>query len=61
MSDSFVTPWTVAHQVLLPMGYSRKEYWYGLPVPSPGNLPYPGMETVSPALAGRFFTPESPK
>jgi len=41
------------------MGFSRQEYWSGLPCPSSGDLPYPGIETmspVSPALAGRFFT-----
>ena len=41
------------------MGFSREEYWSGLPFPSPGNLPNPGMEPVSPALAGGFFTTES--
>ena len=57
------TPWTVAHQLLLSMGFLRQEYWSGLPFPSPGDLPDPGMESVSPAtptLAGRFFTTESP-
>ena len=55
----FVTPWTVAHQVPLSMGYSRQEYWSGLPFPPPGDLPDPGMELVSlasPALGSRFFT-----
>ena len=37
------------------MKYSRQEYWSGLPFPSPGDLPNPGMEPVSPGLAGRFF------
>ena len=57
------TPWIVAHQLLLSMGFPRQEYWSGLPFPSPGDLPDPGMESVSPAtptLAGRFFTTESP-
>ena len=52
----FVTSWTVAHQAPLSMGFSRQEYWNGLPFLSPGDLPHPGMGPVSPALAGRFFT-----
>ena len=58
MSDS-VTLWTVAHQAPLPMEFSRQEYWSGLPVPPPGDLPNPGIEPVSlmsPALADRLFT-----
>jgi len=51
VSDSFATPWTVAHQVPLSMGFSRQEYWGGLPFPSPGDLPDPGIEPMSPALA----------
>ena len=47
----FVTLWTVAHQAPLSMGFSRQEYWSGLPFPSPGDLPDPGIESVSPALA----------
>ena len=53
-----VTPWTVAHQAPLSMGSSRQEHWRGLPLPSPGDLPAPGIEPVSPvspALAGGFF------
>ena len=46
----FVTPWTVAHQAPLSMGFSRQEYWSGLPFPSPGDLPDPGIEPRSPAL-----------
>ena len=46
----FVTPWTVAHQAPLSMGFSRQEYWSGLPFPSPGNLPDPGIKPGSPAL-----------
>ena len=46
----FSTPWTVAYQAPLSMGFSRQEYWSGLPFPSPGHLPYPGIETGSPAL-----------
>ena len=40
------------------MGYSRQEYWSGLQFPSSGDLPHPGIEPVSPLLAGRLFTPE---
>ena len=60
MSDSFVTLWTVAHQAPLSMGFLRQEYWSGLPFPSPRDLPDPGIELTSPALAGGFFTPEPP-
>ena len=49
-------PWTVACQVPLSMEFSRQEYRSGLPFPSPGNLPDPGIESGSPALAGNFFT-----
>ena len=56
MSDSLVAPWTVACQAPLSMGFPRQEYWSGLSFPSPGDLPDPGMESVSPALAGGFFT-----
>ena len=52
-------PMTVAHQVLLSMGFPRQEYWNGFPRPPPGDLPDPGLKLVSftsPALAGRFFT-----
>ena len=41
--------------------FSRQEYWSGLPFPSPGDLPYSGIEPLSPALAGRFFTIELPE
>ena len=54
----FATPWTVAHQAALSVGFPRQEYWSGLPYPTPGELPDPGIEpgsVVSPALAGRFF------
>ena len=46
----FVTPWTVAYQALRSMGFSRQEYWSGLPFPSPGNLPNPGIEPRSSAF-----------
>ena len=55
----FVTPWTVAHQAPLSMGFSRQEYWGELPCPPPGDLPDPGIEPKSlmpSALAGEFFT-----
>ena len=42
------------------MEFSRQEYWSGLPFPSPGDLPEPGMELTSPALAGKFFTTTPP-
>ena len=60
MSDSFVTPWTAALQAPLSMGFPRQEYWSGLPFPSPGDLPNPGIKPMSPALAGGFFTTEPP-
>ena len=50
MSNSFATPQTVALQAPLSMGFSRQEYWSGLPFPSPGNLPDPGIKPTSPAL-----------
>ena len=55
----FVTSRTVAHQASLPTGFSRQEYWSGLPFPSLADLPDPGIEPVSlasPALPGEFFT-----
>ena len=59
----FTTPWTVARQALLSMGFPRLEYWNGLPFPSPGDLPNSGIELTSlmaPALAGGFFTTVPP-
>ena len=44
----FVTPWTIAYQAPLSMGFSRQEYWSGLPFSSPGDLPNPGIESPSP-------------
>ena len=55
------TPWTAVHQAPPSMGFSRQEYWSGLPFPSPGNLPDPGIEPKSSALAVRFFTSEPPR
>ena len=60
MSDPFANPWTVAIQAPLSMGFPRQEYWSGLPLPSPGDLLYPGIEPMSPTLAGGFFTNEPP-
>ena len=48
LSESFATPWAVAHQAPLSMGFPRQEYWSGLPFLSPGDLPHPGMEPTSP-------------
>ena len=55
----FATPWSVAHQAPLSMGFFRQEFSSGLQFPPPGNLPGPGIEPtspVSPSLAGRLFT-----
>ena len=60
LSPTLVTTWTVACQPPLFMGFLRQEYWSGLPFPSPGYLPDPGMESMSPALVGVFFTTEPP-
>ena len=51
----FVTPWTVASQTPLSIGFPRKEYWSGLPFSPPEALPDPGIEPESPALADGFF------
>ena len=53
-------PWAVDRQTLLSTGFSRQDYWSGLPFPSPGELPDPGIEPAPPALAGGFFTTEPP-
>ena len=60
----FATPWTAAHQAPLSMGFSRQEYWSGLPGPPPGDRPNSGIKPASlksPALAGRFFTTNFPQ
>ena len=60
---TLVTPWTIAHQAPLFIEFPRQEYWRGLPFPSLGNLPDPGiqpMSPASPALVGGFFTTELP-
>ena len=54
----FVTPWTVAYQAPPSMGFSRQEYWSGVPFPSPGDLPDPGIEPGSPALQADALTSE---
>ena len=59
----FVTPWTVVLQAPLSMEFSRQEDWNGLPFPTPGVLPDPGIEPpslASPVLAGEFFTTMPP-
>ena len=57
---TLVTIWTVAHQAPLSMGFSRQEYWSGLPFPSPGDLPHPGIKLRSPALQADALTSEPP-
>ena len=52
----YMTLWTIACQTSLSKGFPRQEYWSGLPFPSPGDLPDPGIELMSPALAGGFIT-----
>ena len=54
------TPWTSAHQAPLSVGFSRQEYWSGLPFPSPGDLPDPGIEPRSPTLQVDALTSEPP-
>ena len=56
----FVTPWTIAHQVPLSMGFSRQEYWSGLPFPTPGDLPDPEIKPGSPALQADSLPSEPP-
>ena len=60
VSNSFVTPWTTAHQAPLSMGFPRQEYWSGLPFPSPGDLPNPGIEPRSSTLEADALTSEPP-
>ena len=64
MSDSFVIPWTIALQIPQSIGLPRQDYWSRLPFPTPEDLLIPGIEPaslISPALAGRFFTAETPE
>ena len=56
----FATPWTVAYQAPLSMGFSRQEYWGGLPFPSPGDLPDPGIKPGYPTLKADALTSEPP-
>ena len=56
----FETPWTVAYQAPLFMGFSRQEYWSGLPFPSPGDLPDPGIKPRSPAMQADALLSEPP-
>ena len=56
----FATLWTVAYQAPPSMGFSRQEYWSGLPFPPPGDLPDPGIEPRSPALQADTLTSEPP-
>ena len=56
----FATPWTVAYQVSPFMGFSRQEYWSGVPFPSPGDLPNPGIKPESPALQADALPSEPP-
>ena len=56
----FATPWTVAYQDPLSMGFSRQEYWSGLPFSSPGDLPDPGIESQSPTLQADTLTSKPP-
>ena len=60
MSDSFVTPWTVAYQAPPSMGFSRQEYWSGLPFPSPGDLLDPGIEPGYPEFQADALTSDPP-
>ena len=60
MSNSFGTPWTVAFQASLSVGSPRQEYWTGVPFPSLGALPNPGIKPAASALTGIFFTTEPP-
>ena len=55
---ALASPWTVACQAPLSMGFSRQEYWSGLPFPSPGDLPDPGIEPKSPALEANSLLTE---
>ena len=57
----FATQWTIAHQAPPSMGVSRQEYWSGLPFPSPGDLPDPGIKPRSPTLQADALTSEPPE
>ena len=57
---TLATPWTIAPQAPLSVGFSRQEYWSGLPCPSPGDLPNSGIESMSPALRADSLLSEPP-
>ena len=57
----FATPWSIARQAPLSMGFSRQEYWSLLPFPAPGDLPDPGVEPGAPALQADPLLPEPPE
>ena len=57
----FATPWTIAHEAPPSMEFSRQEYWSGLPFPSPGDLPNPGIEPGSPTLQADTLPSEPPR
>ena len=61
VTQTLVTQWTVASQVPSSMGFSRQEYWSGLPFPSPGDLPDPGIKPRSPALQADALPSEPPE
>ena len=60
LCPTLVTPWTIAHQASRSMGFSKQEYWSGLPFPSPGDLPNPGIEPGSPASQSDSLPTEPP-
>ena len=60
LCPTLATPWTVAYQAPLSVGFSRQEYWSGLPFPSPGDLPNPGIELGSPTLQTDSLLSEPP-
>ena len=60
MSETFTIPWTVAYQAPLSVGFSRQEHWSGLRFPPPWDISDPGIEPMSPALAGGFLPTEPP-
>ena len=60
LCPSFATPWTVAHQAPLSMGFSRQEYWSGLSFPPPGDLPDPGIEPTSAADMNKYILHSPP-
>ena len=60
MSSTFATPWTIVRQAPLSVGFPRQDYWNGLLLPSPGDLPDPGVEPASPALQADSLPREPP-